>query len=92
MQQGSQDPNRSPQRRSDPRRRRNSDTTGVDEKNAMSEKERRDRDARRQERRERSAKDKAPSSRKFDVIDVLDESMKLFGAGGKSFLPAFQLN
>lgn len=47
----------------------------------MTEKERKERDARRQERKDRD-KNKPPS-RKFDVIDAFDESMKLFGSGGK---------
>lgn len=81
MQQGPQDPSRSPQRRMDSRRRRNSDSSVRDDKHAMTEKERKERDARRQERKDRD-KNKPPS-RKFDVIDAFDESMKLFGSGGK---------
>lgn len=79
------DANKSPQKRVDPRRRRNSESSVMDDlKVPLADKERRGKESNRQDRKDRDGK--KPTSRKFDVIDAFDESMKLFGSGGKCFL------
>ncbi|RKU41410.1 hypothetical protein DL546_002398 [Coniochaeta pulveracea] len=76
------DANKSPQKRVDPRRRRNSESSVMDDlKVPLADKERRGKESNRQDRKDRDGK--KPTSRKFDVIDAFDESMKLFGSGVK---------
>ncbi|KAK0703488.1 Pal1 cell morphology protein-domain-containing protein [Lasiosphaeria miniovina] len=79
------DPSRSPQRRSDRRPRRNSESSAVDREKPTTEEEkklrelrRRDREARRQ--RDNRDRDKKPPNRKLDIIDQLDAT-SIYGTG-----------
>jgi hypothetical protein len=61
----------------------------MEDKKTLTEEEKKKREAKLRERELRH-KNK-PSSRKFDVIDAFDESMKLFGSGGECFLSRMAL-
>ncbi|KAK0729884.1 Pal1 cell morphology protein-domain-containing protein [Lasiosphaeris hirsuta] len=75
-------PSQSPQRRSDRRPRRNSESSVMDSDKIMTEEERKARDARRRdrERRHREGRDKKPVNRKLDIIDQLDAT-SIYGTG-----------
>ncbi|KAK4102236.1 Pal1-domain-containing protein [Parathielavia hyrcaniae] len=79
---GLPDPSRSPQRRSERRPRRNSESSIMDVDKAMTEEEKKQREARRRERerRHRENKEKKPLSRKIDIIDQLDAT-SIYGTG-----------
>ncbi|KAK0628583.1 Pal1 cell morphology protein-domain-containing protein [Bombardia bombarda] len=76
------DPTRSPQRRSDRRPRRNSESSVFEADKALTEEERKARDLRRRERerRHREPRDTKPQNRKLDIIDQLDAT-SIYGTG-----------
>ncbi|KAK1750289.1 protein PAL1 [Echria macrotheca] len=76
------DPTRSPQKRTERRPRRNSESSVMDSDRIMTEEERKQRDAKRRERerRHREGRDKKPVSRKLDIIDQLDAT-SIYGTG-----------
>lgn len=78
------DPSRSPQKHSERRPRRNSESSIMDADKTMTEEERR----RRRERERRHREQKGKPSRKLDIIDQLDAT-SIYGTG--SMLPRTSL-